>query len=164
MMPIFCFLTFKRWGVSKLIETYLRWNLPLKKYGMVPKFSFLEDFSSCQIAMLPDKFYDRVEEGSIIIKNSHNLSFCEEGLIIDGENRPIETDVVIFATGFKGDEKLRNIFESPVFKNNIMGSPTATVSLYRSFVNFLSLAIYLSVRSLNCSMNNTSSLIFHGWC
>ncbi|KAJ6408152.1 hypothetical protein OIU84_011456 [Salix udensis] len=124
-----------RWGVSKLIETYLRWNLPLKKYGMVPKFSFLEDFSSCQIAMLPDKFYDRVEEGSIIIKNSHNLSFCEEGLIIDGENRPIETDVVIFATGFKGDEKLRNIFESPVFKNNIMGSPTATVSLYRQIIH-----------------------------
>ncbi|KAB5551863.1 hypothetical protein DKX38_009174 [Salix brachista] len=124
-----------RWGVSKLIETYLRWNLPLKKYGMVPKFSFLEDFSSCQIAMLPDKFYDRVEEGSIIIKNSHNLSFFEEGLIIDGENRPIETDVVIFATGFKGDEKLRNIFESPVFKNNIMGSPTATVSLYRQIIH-----------------------------
>jgi len=103
---------------------------------MLPKISFLEDMSACQTVMLPDKFYDRVEEGSIIIKNSQILSFCEEGLIIDGENQPIETDVVIFATGFKGDEKLRNIFESPVFQNNIMGSPTSTVSLYRSFVNF----------------------------
>jgi dimethylaniline monooxygenase (N-oxide forming) len=128
---------------------------------MLPKISFLEDVSACQIAMLPDKFYDRVEEGSIIIKNSQILSFCEEGLIIDGENQPIETDVVIFATGFKGDEKLRNIFESPVFQNNIMGSPTSTVSLYRSFVNFLFLAIYLSIRSLSFSMN-ASSLIFHG--
>lgn len=124
-----------RWGISKLIETYLRWNLPLKKYGMLPKISFLEDMSACQTVMLPDKFYDRVEEGSIIIKNSQILSFCEEGLIIDGENQPIETDVVIFATGFKGDEKLRNIFESPVFQNNIMGSPTSTVSLYRQIIH-----------------------------
>jgi dimethylaniline monooxygenase (N-oxide forming) len=128
---------------------------------MLPKISFLEDMSACQTVMLPDKFYDRVEEGSIIIKNSQILSFCEEGLIIDGENQPIETDVVIFATGFKGDEKLRNIFESPVFQNNIMGSPTSTISLYRSFVNFLFPAIYLSIRSLSFS-KNASSLIFHG--
>eukprot|EP00258_Populus_trichocarpa_P029302 XP_024445321.1 probable flavin-containing monooxygenase 1 [Populus trichocarpa] len=124
-----------RWGISKFIEIYLRWNIPLKKYGMLPKSSFLEDISSCQIAMLPDKFYDRVEEGSIIIKNSQSLSFFPEGLIINGENRPFETDLVIFATGFKGDEKLKNIFESPVFQNYIIGSPTATVSLYRQIIH-----------------------------
>uniref|UniRef100_A0A6N2K112 Flavin-containing monooxygenase n=1 Tax=Salix viminalis TaxID=40686 RepID=A0A6N2K112_SALVM len=127
------FLYFNRFSefmVHKPGETFL-----LSFVATMLSPCFLEDFSSCQIAMLPDKFYDRVEEGSIIIKNSHNLSFCEEGLIIDGENRPIETDVVIFATGFKGDEKLRNIFESPVFKNNIMGSPTATVSLYRQIIH-----------------------------
>jgi dimethylaniline monooxygenase (N-oxide forming) len=111
---------------------------------MLPKSSFLEDISSCQIAMLPDKFYDRVEEGSIIIKNSQSLSFFPEGLIINGENRPFETDLVIFATGFKGDEKLKNIFESPVFQNYIIGSPTTTVSLYRS-ANFVFLAMFLSV-------------------
>jgi dimethylaniline monooxygenase (N-oxide forming) len=111
---------------------------------MLPKFSFLEDISSCQIAMLPDKFYDRVEEGSIIIKNSQSLSFFPEGLFINGENRPFETDLVIFATGFKGDEKLKNIFEHPVFQNYIIGSPTATVSLYRS-ANFVFLAMFLSV-------------------
>ncbi|CAK7338540.1 unnamed protein product [Dovyalis caffra] len=124
-----------RWGISKFIETYLKWNLPLKKYGMLPKFRFLEDLSSCSFAMLPGKFYDRVEEGSIIIENSQRFSFFREGLIIDGDTRPLETDVVIFATGFKGDEKLRNIFESPVFQNYIMGSSTAIVSLYRQIIH-----------------------------
>ncbi|CAK7338541.1 unnamed protein product [Dovyalis caffra] len=124
-----------RWVISKIIETYLKWNLPLKKYGMLPKCSFGEEISTCQFATLPDKFYDRVEEGSIIIKNSQSFSFFREGLIVDGESRPLETDVVIFATGFKGDEKLRNIFESPVFQNYIKGSSTSIVSLYRQIIH-----------------------------
>jgi len=107
--------------------------------------------------MLPDKFYDRVEEGSIIIKNSQSLSFFPEGLFINGENRPFGTDLVIFATGFKGDEKLKNIFESPVFQNYIIGSPTATVSLYRS-ANFVFLAMFLSACLLKWSMNTNIQL------
>ncbi|GAV73907.1 FMO-like domain-containing protein [Cephalotus follicularis] len=124
-----------RWGTSKLVESYLRWKLPLKKYGMIPKCSFFQNLSSCQIAMLPDKFYDQVEEGSIILKKSQSFSFCKEGLIINGEAQPLEADTVIFATGYKGDEKLKNIFQSPFFQRCIMGSPSTAVPLYRQILH-----------------------------
>ncbi|KAF2317140.1 hypothetical protein GH714_012110 [Hevea brasiliensis] len=122
-----------RWGISKFMESYLKWTLPLKKYGMLPKFSFDEHMSSCQIAMLPENFFDKVEEGSIIIKNSQSFRFCREGLIIEGEAQPLETDIVIFATGFKGYEKLANIFESSVFQDCLKA--TAPLLLYRQILH-----------------------------
>lgn len=121
----------QRRAVSKFAESYLKWKLPVKKYGVVPNISFLQDISSCQITMLPDNFYDRVEQGSIILKKSKNFCFSKEGLIIEGETRPLETDIVILATGFRGDQKLQNMFKSPVLKNRIVGSPGPTAPLYR---------------------------------
>ncbi|XP_052181065.1 probable flavin-containing monooxygenase 1 [Diospyros lotus] len=123
-----------RWGMSKFVESYLRWKLPLKKHGMIPNHSFLQEISSCQIAILPENFYDKVEEGSIILKKSQSFSFCEEGLVINGEDEPLKADLVIFATGYKGNEKLRNIFSSPTYQKHIMRSPTSIVPLYRQII------------------------------
>lgn len=116
--------------MSKFVESYVRWKLPLRKYGMIPKENLLEEIPSCQIFMAPPTFYDKVENGSIILKKSQNLTLCEEGLIVDGEDGKnlVKADVVIFATGYKGDEKLSNIFKSPTFKNLIASS---TIPLYR---------------------------------
>ncbi|OMO80363.1 Dimethylaniline monooxygenase, N-oxide-forming [Corchorus olitorius] len=124
-----------RLGISKLVECYLKWRLPLKKYGLLPKYRFYENVYAIQIAMTPENFVNRLEEGSIVIKNSTGFKFCREGLIIDGETKPLETDIVIFATGFKGDQKLKNIFASPVFQKYIMGSPTSTLPLYRQIIH-----------------------------
>ncbi|XP_057767939.1 probable flavin-containing monooxygenase 1 [Salvia miltiorrhiza] len=126
-----------RWAMSKFVESYIRWKLPLKKYGMIPPESFLQEVSSCQIYMLPQTFYDKVENGSIVLKKSQNLSFCKDGLIIDGQdaNNPIKADVVIFATGYKGDEKLKNIFASPTFQSYILGTPASTIPLYRQIIH-----------------------------
>ncbi|KAJ1440084.1 Flavin monooxygenase FMO [Sesbania bispinosa] len=121
-----------RWGISKFVETSLKWRLPLKKYGLVPKHSFLEDISSCQIAILPENYFDKIKEGSILIKKSQSISFCREGLIIDGEAKPLETDLVILATGYKGDQKLKNIFKSPIFQNYINGS---AIPHYRQIIH-----------------------------
>lgn len=113
--------------------------MPLKEYGLVPNHSFLQEISACQIGVLPEFFFDKVKEGSIVIKKSENFSFCKEGLIVNEEPKPLETDLVIFATGYKGDQKLRSIFKSSTFQNYISSSEKSSVPLYRSvpFDNFL---------------------------
>lgn len=69
---------------------------------MIPNHSFLEDIASCAIGMLPKNFYDKVENGSIILKRSRSFGFVEEGIILEGECQLIRTDMVILATGYKG--------------------------------------------------------------
>ncbi|KAG8372651.1 hypothetical protein BUALT_Bualt12G0088800 [Buddleja alternifolia] len=124
-----------RWVISKFVESHLRWKLPLRKHKMIPTQSFVQETSSCEIFILPENFYDKVEEGSIVLKRSQKFKFCKEGLILDGEIDPIKSDIVIFATGYKGDEKLNNIFASPTFQNLIAGSPTSTIPIYRQMIH-----------------------------
>lgn len=124
-----------RWVLSNCIESGLRWVLPLKKFGMIPNESFVQEASSCQPLFLPENFFRKVEDGSIVVKKLQHFSFCKEGLIIDGIKQPIEADIVIFATGYKGDEKLKNIFASPTFQSYIFGSPNSIIPLYRQMVH-----------------------------
>ncbi|KAG2668521.1 hypothetical protein I3760_15G164800 [Carya illinoinensis] len=125
-----------RWGVSKFAESYLRWKSPLKKYGVIPKQSFLQDFASCRIGMLPEKFYDKVDEGSLVLKKSESFSFYKEGLIINGEEpQQLKADLVILATGYKGDQKLKNMFKSQTFQKYIVGSAISIVPLYRQIIH-----------------------------
>ncbi|XP_050211091.1 probable flavin-containing monooxygenase 1 [Mercurialis annua] len=128
------FLSPMRWISSKFVESYIKWKLPLAKFGMVPKHSFLQQISSCTISALPEKFYDRVENGSIILKKSQSIRFCKDGVRVDGEVAPLNIDLVILATGFRGDGKLKDIFVSPTFQDLIAGSPDATVPLYRECI------------------------------
>ncbi|KAL7154547.1 hypothetical protein ABFS83_03G009100 [Erythranthe nasuta] len=113
-----------RWIFSKFVEWYLKWSYPLKKYDMVPDHSFLKQIYSCMFMVLPRGFYERVKEGSLILKKSRALlGFYENGLILDDTLLPhLETDIVIFATGYKSDGKISNIFTSIDFKKCIIGS------------------------------------------
>ncbi|KAJ8765023.1 hypothetical protein K2173_010496 [Erythroxylum novogranatense] len=129
------FLAPVQWTFSKFVESYIKWKLPLAKFGMVPNHSFLQEISSCLISLLPEKFYDRVEEGSIILKKTQSIAFCEDGIFVDGESIPIKTDLVILATGFRGDRKLKHIFGSTTFQDLIAGSPQERVSLYRECIH-----------------------------
>ncbi|KAI3982045.1 hypothetical protein MKX01_018951 [Papaver californicum] len=108
--------------ISKFVESYIKSKFPLKKYNMVPEHSFLQK-----------KIF---REGNIILKNSKGFGFNKDGLIFDNDvSAPLETDVMILATGYKGDEKLKNIFTSPTFQNYIMGSLNPIVSLYRECIH-----------------------------
>ncbi|KAF8377713.1 hypothetical protein HHK36_031097 [Tetracentron sinense] len=123
------------WLVSKVVESFLKWKYPLKKYKMIPEHGFFQQIFSCMFTILPANFYNRVKEGSLILKKSQGFSFWRKGLIVDGEATPLETDIVIFATGYRGDEKLRNIFSSTTFQNCIMGLPNLTVPFYRECIH-----------------------------
>ncbi|KAL3532247.1 hypothetical protein ACH5RR_005768 [Cinchona calisaya] len=107
----------------------------LEEDKMIPPHGFLQDMYSCQILMLPPNFYDRVVEGSNVLKKSKSIGFCREGLIIDGEDQPLKADIVILATGYRGDQKLKNIFTSPIFQNYILGPSSSTISLYRQIIH-----------------------------
>ncbi|XP_041996603.1 probable flavin-containing monooxygenase 1 isoform X1 [Salvia splendens] len=145
-------LTPLRWVVNKLVEIYLKWRLPIKKYDMVPTENFVGQASSCQIHFLQPNFYDRVEDGSILMKKSKSFTFCKEGVILEGEAVPLQADVVIFATGYKGKEKLKNMFASPTFQNYIYGSPNSIVPLYRQMIHprIPQLAVIGYTESLSC--------------
>ncbi|GAV60112.1 LOW QUALITY PROTEIN: FMO-like domain-containing protein, partial [Cephalotus follicularis] len=97
-----------RWAFSKFVETGIKMKLPLRKYGMVPNHSFHQEINACLISTVPKNFYDKVEEGSIKLKKSLCFSFCKEGVMVEGDDAPLETDLVILATGFRGD-KLKDI-------------------------------------------------------
>nr|XP_043607432.1 probable flavin-containing monooxygenase 1 [Erigeron canadensis] len=124
-----------RWGVSKFVESYIKAKLPLTKFDMVPQQSFSKDTRSCMLSYMPnaDDFFDEVEKGCIKLKKSPSFSFYNKGIFIKEDNTQIEAEVVIFATGFKGVGKLKNIFESSTFGHYIEGSPR--VPLYRECIH-----------------------------
>ncbi|XVE67292.1 hypothetical protein DITRI_Ditri08aG0148900 [Diplodiscus trichospermus] len=151
-----------RWACSKFVETNVKRKLRLSKHGMVPEHSFHKEISSCSISTVPEKFYDRVEEGKIKLKKASSFSFCHNGVLVEGETTPIEADLVILATGFKGEKKLKDIFLSQTFQNAITGSPDDTFPLYRLivFFPFLRESTYLDEFSLLGYTNNLS----WQWC
>ncbi|KAI3942679.1 hypothetical protein MKW92_042535 [Papaver armeniacum] len=126
------------WAISIYAERVIKSKYPLKQYNLIPNQRFLHDVMTCGVSIVAEKFYDRVEEGSILCKKATGFSFYADGLIIDNDKTtgvPLETDVVILATGYKGDLKLKNIFKSPAFQTYIMGSSNSTVPLYRGCIN-----------------------------
>jgi dimethylaniline monooxygenase (N-oxide forming) len=98
---------------------------------MVPDYSFSFAMSSCSIAMLPEGFYDRVDDGSIILKKTKAFNFSNNGIILQDNNESIKSDIVILATGFRGDQKLRDIFIANWCRKIVAGSPDAVAPLYR---------------------------------
>ncbi|KAM3376727.1 putative flavin-containing monooxygenase 1 isoform X2 [Capsicum galapagoense] len=126
-----------RLAFSKYIESYIKNKHRLAKHGMVPEHSFLNELSSCSVSLVPEGFYDRVEEGSIrLIKNAVSFGFSKEGIVLEGQAEPIKSELVILATGFNGIDKLKHIFESPEYQEFIAGSEDSdAVPLYRECIH-----------------------------
>ncbi|KAI3824861.1 hypothetical protein L1987_06333 [Smallanthus sonchifolius] len=100
---------------------------------MVPQHSLSKDVRSCMISYMPNPndFFNEVKKGSIKLKKSQTFSIYNTGVLIDEDNTQIEAEVVIFANGFKGVQKLKDIFESSTFGQFIAGSPR--IPLYSSW-------------------------------
>ncbi|XP_065873514.1 probable flavin-containing monooxygenase 1 isoform X2 [Euphorbia lathyris] len=112
------------WIFITLIEWYLGWKFPLKKLNMVPTHGLLKQIYICMVSNVPRNFFNNVEKGSIILKKSGTFTFCKDGVILEGEHNHIPTDIVIFATGYRSDDKIKNLFKSTYFQKCIIGSST----------------------------------------
>lgn len=114
--------------MSKFIESYLTWKLPLDKYGLKPDHPFVEDYASCQMAILPENFFAEADEGRIMFKRSSQWRFWEGGVVLDDDTK-LEADVVLLATGFDGKQKLRSVLPEP-YRGLIVDS-SGVMPLYR---------------------------------
>jgi dimethylaniline monooxygenase (N-oxide forming) len=122
----------QRWLVATLIGTYYRIHIPMRKHGMVPDSNFSQATLGWRLGFLPDRFYERVHEGGIVLKRCESFSFCADGLVLDGTGERVDADVVVLATGFDGDQLLRSVFTSPWFREIVAsGTSDTMLPLYR---------------------------------
>ncbi|XP_044464892.1 probable flavin-containing monooxygenase 1 [Mangifera indica] len=121
-----------RRGISKFIESYLLWKLPLLKYGLKPKHPFEEDYASCQMAIMPENFFSEADKGKIVFKRASKWWFWEGGIEFE-DNTKLEADVVIFATGYDGKKKLKAILPEPFC--SLLEYPSGIMPLYRGTIH-----------------------------
>ena len=118
----------QRRGVSKFIESYLLWKLPLLKYGLKPDHPFEEDYASCQMAIVPEGFFSEAEKGKIVFKRASKWWFWKGGLEFE-DNTKLEADVVILCTGYDGKKKLKAFLPEPF--QSLLEHPPGLMPLYR---------------------------------
>ncbi|KAG0503653.1 hypothetical protein HPP92_003725 [Vanilla planifolia] len=118
--------------VSMFIESYLSWKLPLKKYGLRPDHPFEEDYASCQMAILPEIFFQEADEGRINFVKSPKWWFWESGVELE-DGTKLDADVVFLATGFDGKKKLRSVLPQPFA--GVLEDASGLMPLYRGTVN-----------------------------
>ncbi|KAF4382962.1 hypothetical protein G4B88_010133, partial [Cannabis sativa] len=121
-----------RQAASKLMESYLLRKLPLEKYGLKPEHPFVEDYASCQMAVIPEKFIPEAEKGNIVFKKASNWWFWEKGIEFEDKSK-IEADVVILATGYDGNKKLQAIM--PESFRSLVDYPSGLIPLYRGTIH-----------------------------
>ncbi|KAL8119860.1 putative flavin-containing monooxygenase 1 isoform X2 [Apium graveolens] len=121
-----------RQGISKFIESYLAWKLPLQKYGLKPDHPFEEDYASCQMAILPETFFSEADKGKIMFKKALRWWFWEGGIEFEDSNK-LEADVVLLSTGFNGKKKVKDIL--PDLFRSLLESPSGAMPLYRGTIH-----------------------------
>ncbi|XP_058109033.1 probable flavin-containing monooxygenase 1 [Magnolia sinica] len=158
LRDLFCHLSSPmRRAVSRFIESYLAWKLPLKKYGLLPDHPFEEDYASCQMAILPENFFPEADKGRILFKRASKWWFWEGGIEFE-DNTKLEADVVFLATGFDGKRKLKSILPEPF--GDLIENSSGVMPLYRgtihpliphmAFVGYLESVSNLQTAELRC--------------
>ncbi|KAL5559577.1 hypothetical protein UlMin_035788 [Ulmus minor] len=126
------FLSPLRRIISKFIESYLLWKQPLVKYGLKPDHPFVEDYASCQMAILPENFFAEADKGKIQFKRASKWWFWNGGIEFE-DNTKLEADIVLLATGYDGNKKLQSLLPQP-FSSLVLDS-TGIMPLYRGTIH-----------------------------
>lgn len=114
--------------VWKLLEYYLRFTVPVSRYGLVPEHSLLEDLTACVLPQLPQTLLRHLGDGNILPKKAPSWDFYAKGVRLANSTR-IEADVVILCTGYDGNAKLKAIL--PEDDRAVLFEPDGLLSLYR---------------------------------
>ncbi|CAL0313326.1 unnamed protein product [Lupinus luteus] len=122
-----------RHGISKFIESYILWKLPLEKYGLKPEHPFVEDYAACQMAITPENLFSEAEKGKIVFKKTSKWWFWKGGIEFDDKSK-VDADVVILATGFDGMKKVKTILPEP-FLNLLEYHSANMMPLYRATIH-----------------------------
>ncbi|KAK3213334.1 hypothetical protein Dsin_018040 [Dipteronia sinensis] len=134
LRTLFCLLLSPmRRGLSKFIESYLLWKLPLLKYGLKPDHPFEEDYASCQMAIMPENFFAEANKGKIVFKRISSKWWFYEGGIEFEDSTRLEADVVILTTGYDGKKKLKAILPEPF--RSLLELPSGLLPLYRGTIH-----------------------------
>jgi len=126
---------------SKVTEAYYKRSIPMREHGMVPDCGFEQASLGWRLGILPEGFYDRVDEGSVELRRCGSVGFCADGLVLDAggeDERVVGADVVILCTGFDIDRPLRDVFASPWFSEMVASGDDgggAVLPLYRHCVH-----------------------------
>ncbi|KAH7302403.1 hypothetical protein KP509_23G070500 [Ceratopteris richardii] len=126
------FLTPMRWGISKFVEMFLLYSLPLRQFGLVPEETFFEQYASCQLPAIPESFFERVQEGHIKLCKTRNWGFFENGIVLE-DGRQIEADVVILGTGYDGEKKLMSLLQKTEYTK--LQNSEGGIPLYRGLIH-----------------------------
>ncbi|KAM7254373.1 hypothetical protein ACFE04_021513 [Oxalis oulophora] len=97
------------WAVSKIVESDIKRKIPMAKYGMRRRRKH-------QLEEIP--------EHELLRKRTNPRFRCSS-----------EWDLVVFATGFRGDIKLKETFESKRFQDLMVGTSKDSVPLYRGIIH-----------------------------
>uniref|UniRef100_A0ACD6AA41 Uncharacterized protein n=1 Tax=Avena sativa TaxID=4498 RepID=A0ACD6AA41_AVESA len=126
-------LTPLRLMISMFAKIY--YSTEMKKHDMVPDHSFFEGVVAGSFAIAPKDHYKNLEEGNIIVNKSRTFSFCKDGVLLEGGSTLVKSDIVIFGTGYKGDQKIKDIFTSEYFRSIVVGSTSTARLLYRECIH-----------------------------
>lgn len=88
----------------------------------------MEDYASCQMAIMPENFFSEAEKGKIVFKKASKWWFWNGGIEFE-DNTKLNADVVILATGFDGKKKLRTILPEPF--RSLLEYSSGIMPLYR---------------------------------
>nr|POE67383.1 putative flavin-containing monooxygenase 2 [Quercus suber] len=93
---------------------------------------FVEDYASCQMAILPENFFAEADKGKIEFKKTSKWWFWNGGIEFE-DNTRLEADVVLLATGYDGKKKLQAVLPEP-FRSLIVDD-SGIMPLYRSTIH-----------------------------
>ncbi len=118
------------WANFRALETLLKVQLKLGKFGMVPDTQ-IEDDANCSLPIATPGFFEALENGSLKAIKSTFSHYTDHSKVVLDNGNEIDADVVILATGWH----LGVPFLQKEYKDKLIDAKDGLYKLYRLSVN-----------------------------